>query len=127
MATGKKKQIPQAVPLPIGGNEGTGPEVSPVNTPGPETDTKKKPKVSFEEDTAPLNKGSLSSLVKAEQGKKNWSVIDNLSDDEMQIEVCNVTGYQRQAVLLRVRVSGFLTGQVITMQGVRYHPEKGFM
>jgi len=57
---------------------------------------------------------------------KAWTVVADLSDDEFQVEVANIDGFQMRKCLLRFRVAGELSPTIQVMEGIRYHGEKGF-
>lgn len=57
---------------------------------------------------------------------KAWTVVADLSDDEFQVEVANIDGFQMRKCLLRFRVDGVLSPTIQVMEGIRYHGEKGF-
>jgi len=57
---------------------------------------------------------------------ENWVVVEELSDDEFQVEVANIDGYQMRKSILRFRVRGELMPNVVVMDGIRYHPTQGF-
>jgi hypothetical protein len=60
------------------------------------------------------------------QRNPNWTVVKELSDDEFQVEVANIDGFQMRKCLLRFRVAGVLSPTIQVMEGIRYHGEKGF-
>ena len=57
---------------------------------------------------------------------ENWVVVEELFDDEFQVEVANIDGYQMRKSILRFRVRGELMPNVVVMDGIRYHPTQGF-
>ena len=57
---------------------------------------------------------------------EKWVVVEELSDDEFQVEVANIDGYQMRKIILRFRVRGELMPNVVVMDGIRYHPTQGF-
>ena len=58
------------------------------------------------------------------EAKSPWVSVHELSDDDMQIEGSNIFGYQFRMCLLRVRLKGELTGQVIPLERTIYHSTK---
>ena len=57
---------------------------------------------------------------------ENWVVVEELYDDEFQVEVANIDGYQMRKSILRFRVRGELMPVIEVMDGIRYHPTQGF-
>jgi len=55
-----------------------------------------------------------------------WKEVHELTDEELKIEAVNIFGYQFRMCLLRIRVDGRLTGQIIPVEKTIYHPTKGF-
>lgn len=64
----------------------------------------------------------------AQQVKKcqAWKVVGELSDDEFQVEVANIDGYQMRKCIMRFRIRGELSPIVNIMDQIRYHDSKGF-
>ncbi len=53
-----------------------------------------------------------------------WTVIDNLSDDEMTVEAANIQAPGRSHMLMRFRIGGQLTGLVQTVERMHFNKSK---
>lgn len=93
------------------------PNIEPVGTEEPPDDIGQYPEVSVQDGT------DMSIPVKKCEA---WKVVEELSDDEFQVEVANIDGYQMRKCIIRYRINGQLSPIVNIMDQIRYHGEKGF-
>jgi hypothetical protein len=55
-----------------------------------------------------------------------WRKVDTLSDEHMTVEAASLVGYQFKKTLLRFWSGERLLDQIVTVDGVNYHIDKGF-
>ncbi|RLB91841.1 MAG: hypothetical protein DRH10_00915 [Deltaproteobacteria bacterium] len=75
--------------------------------------------------TAQVDDGNGQDAPEEVEVESPWTRVEALSDNEMDVEVVNVSAYQRNSMLLRIRVNGELTGDVMLIDRMHYKPHDG--